>query len=205
MVERRLEGLPPLAPGWHSAMAQGHALSTLARGYKLTKNKEQYMRVLKQAMLPFTVPSSKGGVRTIFMEKYVWYEEYPTIPSSFVLNGFIYSLLGLYDFKSLLEEENLRGSLSSNNKITYETVSKLFDDGMTSLKNMLPLYDSGSRTIYDLRHLQLKTQPNIARWDYHTTHMSQLALLSTIDDDPIFLRFLGYWYGYMRGQLAKHN
>lgn len=40
-----------------------------------------------------------GGVRTYFPGGFVWYEEYPTTPSLFVLNGFIYSLLGLYDLK----------------------------------------------------------------------------------------------------------
>ena len=59
------------------------------------------------------------------------YEEYPTTPPLFVLNGFIYSLFGLYDLAQLGEGEM---------KVTAQ---KLYDEGMKSLKVMLPLFDSG--------------------------------------------------------------
>ena len=49
----------------------------------------------------FNISSSGGGVRAVFMDKYEWYEEYPTNPPTFILNGFMYSLLGLYDLKSV--------------------------------------------------------------------------------------------------------
>ncbi len=39
----------------------------------------------------------------------VWYEEYPTSPPTFVLNGFMYSLLGLFDLKDALEVHELTG------------------------------------------------------------------------------------------------
>ncbi|XP_039258995.2 D-glucuronyl C5-epimerase-like [Styela clava] len=205
MVERKFDGFTDLPPGWHSAMAQGHGLSTMVRAFKYTRN-SSFLSALRKALKPYTVLSAEGGVKAVFMNKYVWYEEYPTTPGSFVLNGFIYSLLGLYDYKMLLFKEKSRGSaLNKEDEISFELVTKLYNEGMTSLKNMLPLYDGGSRTFYDLRHFQLKSQPNIARWDYHTTHMSQLALLSTIDDDPIFKRFYEYWHNYLKGIPAKHN
>lgn len=52
--------------------------------------------------------------------------------------------------------------------------SALFDQGMKSLKKLLPLFDMGSTTSYDLRHFTLNVGPNIARWDYHATHVSQV-------------------------------
>lgn len=67
-----------------------------------------------------------------------WFEEYPTTPGSFVLNGFLYSLLGLYDLASI----NRNGTNKSR---------QLYDEGMATLKEMLPLYDTGSGSIYDLR------------------------------------------------------
>lgn len=57
---------------------------------------------------------------------------------------------------------------------------------MDSLKKLLTLFDTGSGSVYDLRHFSLASSPNIARWDYHVTHVNQLLLLATIDDDPIF-------------------
>lgn len=52
-------------------------------------------------ILCFRVHSSEGGVLATFLNKFHWYEEYPTKPPSFVLNGFIYSILGLYDLMSI--------------------------------------------------------------------------------------------------------
>lgn len=65
------------------------------------------------------------------------------MPSSFVLNGFIYSLLGLYDLNATAPLE-----------LTREA-GQLFEQGMISLKRMLPLFDTGSGSIYDLRHVIL--------------------------------------------------
>lgn len=121
------------------------------------------------------------------------YEEYPTTPASYVLNGFIYSLLGLYDLNS-----------TAPGKIAREA-GKLFTQGMHSLKKMLLLYDTGSGTSYDLRHLSLGVAPNLARWDYHATHVNQLLLLATIDSDPLIAQTAERWKGYMFGKRAKHN
>ncbi|CAK8692518.1 unnamed protein product [Clavelina lepadiformis] len=216
-IERVLPGYDPIPPGWLSAMGQGQALSLLSRAYYVYKN-ESYLKTLALGLLPFTLPSNKGGVQAMFMGKYVWYEEYPTSPSSFVLNGFIYSLIGLYDFKSLLEDQFGMGSenlpadtvtqserLGVNLPKVYSQASKLFQDGMTSLKAMLPLYDGGTRTFYDLRHFILKIQPKIARWDYHVTHLDQLALMSSISDDPIFQQVFQRWKGYTVGKPSQHN
>lgn len=193
MVTRKLgEGFKSLEPGWYSAMAQGQAMSTLVRAYLLTRE-QVYLNSALRAIMPFTLKSEDHGVKAVFMNKYDWYEEYPTAPSSFVLNGFIYSLLGLYDLKE-----------TAGDKLGQEA-KKLYDRGMDSLKAMLPLFDTGSGTIYDLRHFMLGTAPNLARWDYHTTHINQLQLLSTVDDAPVFKEFVKRWKSYLKGGRAKHN
>lgn len=71
------------------------------------------------------------------------YEEYPTTPASYVLNGFIYSLLGLYDLNNTAPQP------------IAKEAGKLFRQGMMSLKKMLMLFDTGSGTNYDLRHFSL--------------------------------------------------
>ncbi|KAM3927221.1 D-glucuronyl C5-epimerase isoform 1-T1 [Leptodactylus fuscus] len=193
MVTRKLgEGFKALEPGWYSAMAQGQAISTLVRAYLLTKE-QVYLDSALKATSPFKLPSEKHGVKAVFMSKYDWYEEYPTTPSSFVLNGFIYALLGLYDLKETAGEK------------TGKEARLLYDRGMESLRAMLPLYDTGSGSIYDLRHFMLGTAPNLARWDYHTTHINQLQLLASIDGSPIFRDFVRRWKSYLKGGRAKHN
>ncbi|GAB1602182.1 D-glucuronyl C5-epimerase-like [Argonauta hians] len=191
MVARKLSMLE-LEPGWYSAMAQGQAMSLLVRAYIRTKN-PVYLTAAINGLKLYQVSSADGGVMAKYAGVYTWYEEYPTQPSSFVLNGFIYSLLGLYDVKEIATGTD------------KQLAQMLFDTGMHSLKHMLLLFDNGSGTFYDLRHLTLGITPNRARWDYHTTHINQILLLSTIDDNPLFKNTADRWISYMKGRRAPHN
>lgn len=175
-VKRKLAaGFDDLPRGWYSAMSQGHAISLLARAFYHSGGNRKYLKAAVNALKPFKVASAQGGVLAKFMGLLPWYEEYPTTPPSFVLNGFIYSLLGLYDLHQVAPKA--KGGREAG---------LLFDQGMESLKKMLTMFDTGSGSVYDLRHFSLGVAPNIARWDYHVTHVNQLLLLATIDDDSIF-------------------
>ena len=79
----------------------------------------------------------------MFHERYVWYEEYPFEEGLFVLNGFMYSLIGLYDLSSA----------SSAPQEARDEAKELFDEGIVSLKALLPLYDNGKGSNYDLQHV----------------------------------------------------
>nr|XP_022341393.1 D-glucuronyl C5-epimerase-like [Crassostrea virginica]XP_022341394.1 D-glucuronyl C5-epimerase-like [Crassostrea virginica]XP_022341395.1 D-glucuronyl C5-epimerase-like [Crassostrea virginica]XP_022341396.1 D-glucuronyl C5-epimerase-like [Crassostrea virginica]XP_022341397.1 D-glucuronyl C5-epimerase-like [Crassostrea virginica]XP_022341399.1 D-glucuronyl C5-epimerase-like [Crassostrea virginica]XP_022341400.1 D-glucuronyl C5-epimerase-like [Crassostrea virginica]XP_022341401.1 D-glucuron len=181
-----------LEPGWYSAMGQGQAISLLVRAYVASKDRT-YLEAAGKALDIFDIPSSKGGVLAKFLDSLDWYEEYPTTPSSHVLNGFIYSLIGLYDLK-----EMATGSVK-------DKATDLYDKGMRTLKAMLPMFDSGTGTFYDLRHITAGLAPNRARWDYHKVHIKQLYLLIEIDGDPLFRDTLRRWKGYMKGKIASHN
>lgn len=194
-VKRRLaSGFEDLQRGWVSAMAQGHGISLLSRAFYHSGGNRKYLKTAMNALKPFKLASSQGGVLAKFMNILPFYEEYPSIPSSFVLNGFIYSLLGLYDLHKIAPKT--KGG---------KEAGILFDQGMETLRKMIPFYDTGSGSTYDLRHVTLGTSPNIARWDYHVTHVNQLLLLATIDDDPIFSQTADRWRGYMMGKRAMHN
>lgn len=192
-VARRLgEGFKPLEPGWYSATAQGQAMSALVRAYLVTRDPAFLSAALK-ATGPLKRPVEQRGVKAVFMNMYDWYEEYPTTPGSFVLSGFIYALIGLFDVAE-----------TAGDKLGREA-GVLFSRGIESLKAMLPLFDTGSGTVYDLRHFVLGSAPNVARWDYHTTHINQLQLLASIDSAPIFREYLKRWKTYLKGGRAKHN
>nr|XP_034337352.1 D-glucuronyl C5-epimerase B [Crassostrea gigas]XP_034337353.1 D-glucuronyl C5-epimerase B [Crassostrea gigas]XP_034337354.1 D-glucuronyl C5-epimerase B [Crassostrea gigas]XP_034337355.1 D-glucuronyl C5-epimerase B [Crassostrea gigas]XP_034337356.1 D-glucuronyl C5-epimerase B [Crassostrea gigas] len=181
-----------LEPGWYSAMGQGQAISLLVRAYVASKN-NTYLEAAGKALDIFDIPSSKGGVLAKFLNSFDWYEEYPTTPSSFVLNGFIYSLIGLYDLKQMATSP------------VSEKAAELYNNGMRTLKAMLPMFDSGTGTFYDLRHITAGLAPNRARWDYHKVHIKQLYLLVQLDSDPLFKDTLQRWKGYMKGNIAPHN
>ncbi|XP_025017696.1 D-glucuronyl C5-epimerase-like [Tetranychus urticae] len=80
------------------------------------------------------------------------------------------SLVGSYDSKISCAKQ-------------FETVEEYFKEGLESSKHLLLLYDTGSGTLYDLRLFSLKTEPKIARWDYHTTHINQFFYLNTLLKD----------------------
>ncbi len=84
--------------------------------------------------------------------------------------------------------------------------------GLHSLATLLPLFDGGWRSFYDLRHLTLAdTQPNVARWDYHTLHVFQLYWLAQLVDKShaqysrLFMARADFWSAYAQGTFAKHN
>ncbi len=184
---------------WHSAMATGHALSVLARAYTASLD-ERYLSAAFRALELFQKDSEDGGFVARFMGKLTWYEEYPTSPPSFVLNGFMYSLLGLSDLRDVLEAHKL------TDYSHHSTAASLFADGLTSVRALLPLFDTGSGSVYDLRHVSMHVEPKVARWDYHAAHVNLLYVLSTLDEKDFFLAETAErWRGYMMGKRAEHN
>lgn len=219
-------------------MAQGHGMSVLSRAYLLT-NDTKYFAAAENALRLFETPASEqgrplhllhvftqlsAGVRNALFDKFVWYEEYPTVPGSYVLNGFMYALVGLHD--------HIEAARTAHRKTKAEQLwiavccrtvchtHMLHMQGIQSLHRVLPLYDGGSRSYYDLRHVSLPDlTPNIARWDYHTLHIFQLYWLADIidaDDDRVSvvdaasvtaaLRARArHWADYAHGKTAKHN
>ena len=198
-----------IPPGWLSAMGSSHAMSVLIRAYHKS-SEDKYLKAAIKALQPFSLSSKEGGFKAVFMNTYVWYEEYPTSPDSFVLNGFMYSLLGLYDLWKTLE--HLDDEKNEHRKMLGSTGQKakwLFGNGTRSLVAMLPFYDTGSGSTYDLRHFTMGGPPKLARWDYHSTHVNLMFVLSTVveneADKETILEIAGRWQRYMIGQRADHN
>lgn len=185
---------PTLQPGWTSAMAQGHGISMMVRAANVFQD-PTYWEAAGKALEPFKNEPKNGGVRNYLFEKYVWYEEYPFVEGLFVLNGFMYALIGLYD---------LSVCSTAPPTIAFEATT-LFQEGLLSLRALLPLFDAGKGSFYDLGHIIQKTPPNLARWDYHTVHVQQLRLLNSFLHDQELENFAFRWEEYTKGNYAAHN
>lgn len=149
---------------WASAMAQGQAISLLTRIFRRTHD-ARFLRAALRAQLPLERPVSTGGLVAIFRARRV-YEEYPTRRPSLVLNGFMFTLLGLHDLRA-----------------TYPTrrTQNLLNEGLDSLAVLLPLYDLPTGSLYDLGHLTgARTKPRPAGARYHRKHVRLLAVLSEV-------------------------
>jgi heparosan-N-sulfate-glucuronate 5-epimerase len=174
---------------WISAMAQGLAISVMARAYSMTQD-AAFLQSAERALLPFAKDVEDGGVAREFAlagtrkgssAPLVFFEEYPTRPvPSFTLNGFMFGLLGLYD---LAQQGNGQAE-------------KFFVEGMQTLEQALPFFDMGNGTAYDLSHLTRPPRGVHADSGYHLIHITLLNALGTATGSRTLLWYRDHWNSY---------
>lgn len=179
-------------PGWVSAMTQGQAISALVRAYSLNPD-ERYLDAARSAYEFLQRPVADGGVRSNLaalngnLADYVFYEEYVSTPDSYTLNGYLFTMLGIWDWSRLTAEADLPEA---------DTVAADFDATMRTLRRILRYYDLGTFSAYDLGYLTWKKPlPHISA-SYHMVHIYLLHALATVTDDATVKdyeqRFLSY-------------
>lgn len=169
------KGIYNLPKPWLSALSQGQALSVLARAYQET-GEIKYREAGHQALAAFFSPTDEGGILAQW-QGLAYYEEYPSEIPSFVLNGFIFALWGLWEFYLI--------SQSPEAKERYET-------GVNTLRACLPEYDISSLqwSKYDLYPFAVA---DIASIFYHKLHIQQLKAMTLLTRDPFFDRMAEQW------------
>jgi hypothetical protein len=119
------------APPWTSGLSQGTALQALSRAYSRT-HEAQFLNAAKEALGIFkTHPSTGVRVPTSVGTHYL---EYTYAPNERILNGFIQSLVGLYEYA----------------KLTGDPLGQqLFEAGDAEGRAEVPQYDTGAWSLYD--------------------------------------------------------
>jgi heparosan-N-sulfate-glucuronate 5-epimerase len=156
---------------WASAMAQGQAMSLLARVY-LATGERHYLAAAARAMRPLLRSVRRGGL-VARLHGRPWYEEYPTSPPSFVLNGFMFTLLGLHDV----------GSVRSSSE-----AHALYRRGLQTLVASLQLYDTPAGSLY-----HLVDRRYVAPLRYQRLHVKLLSALLAISPEPELRRYRNRW------------
>ncbi len=157
---------------WASAMAQGECISFYLRMYQITQDESLLSTALK-AYHFLGIDVSENGVKRIDNEGNLWYEEYPSTPPSYVLNGFIYTLFGLYDLFRITQREDVKMNI---------------DRCLKTLKDNLDKFDAGYWSYYDLLKKEL------VRYYYQkNVHVPQLRVLAMLTGDPIFQNYATKW------------
>lgn len=180
-----------LPEGWTSSMAQGQALSVFARAYKITGD-YKYIIAGNKALEYLITPVSNGGVMDTLesldpdLKDYVFFQEYVYTNSSYTLNGYIFTLLGLYDWSRLMMD-NITWSM--------KTAKRYYDEGIKTLKYILPYYDYGGFTTYDLHHFTSSSAPCFLS-TYHALHIEQLGVVYSLTKDPYFKKIQNIWSSY---------
>jgi hypothetical protein len=163
---------------WPSAMGQGQGASLLVR-LLLATGDDRLEQAALRALAPFEVATERGGVLAM-LEGGPFFEEYPTSPGSYVLNGAVFALWGLHDVAAGLGDERAQ---------------RLFEDGLETLAANLALWDTGRWSRYDLFPHPVV---NVATPGYHSLHVAQLQALQLLAPLPELARTAERWEGYAR-------
>lgn len=174
-------------------MSPGMALSVYARAL-LHSGHSRWREAGDQVTAWLDVPfpeGAKGNLGDLHpsLAHYPFWLEYPTDPHVFTLNGFMFTLLGLFEWAEIGQSSQAR---------------ELFDAGMETLVGILPYYDMGKFSTYDLsymtysRHWFLDHQPPHAGINYHMVHIVQLRALHSITGVEELETVADRWASYVQ-------
>jgi hypothetical protein len=115
------------SPPWTSAMSQGTAIEALTRAYEASHN-PAYLNLAHRALELFEL-APPTGVR-VGTSLGAWYVQYSFAPGAGILNAFLQSLIGLYDYAQVSGDP---------------LAKKLFAAGNAEAQAEVPHFDTGAR------------------------------------------------------------
>lgn len=158
--------------GWVSGMYQGQAISLYLRYYQLT-GEQTYLETAEIVYKSFKYTYEEGGFKRYDKLGCVWYEEYTTDKPSFVLNGFIYAMLGLYDLYRVTGREDVKAD---------------WDNCVDTLHKNMKKYDVWYWSVYD----QLKEQL-VSYYYQKNVHVPLMQIMYGITKDEMFDYYAVKW------------
>ena len=142
------------------------------------------------------MPIERGGI-TGACDGRVTYEEYPAQPAPHVLNGMIFALFGLWDLLRAQPDD--------------ARAKAIFEHGVATVEALLPRYDTGWWSLYDLYHLEVAGPRNPCTAHYHDIHVKQLRVMHAITGRDAFgairppLGRLREWHGGAAARLCRQG
>lgn len=162
-----------LESGWISGMYQGQIISLLLRYNQMFGEDEAMLKRAFSIFHSLDISYEDGGVKRYDKNGLLWFEEYPSKEPSFVLNGFIYTVLGLYDLWRVTQDPE---------------VKKVIDSCVKTLKESIHLYDSGYWSVYDQSKKELAT-----RYYHQNIHIPLMEVLHSLTGEEIFDSYHKRW------------
>jgi hypothetical protein len=160
-------GVPP----WTSAMSQGTGIEALTRASEAFDD-PNYLTLAHEALPVFTAPPPVGvRVPTTLGARYV---QYTFAPNALILNAFLQSLIGLYDYA----------------QVSHDTeAQQLFAAGNTEAEAEVPRFDTGAWSLY---------QPGIEdTLSYHELVTGFLQQLCTRTKAPVYCVTAQHFTAYL--------
>jgi len=162
---------------WYSSLAQGQGISLLVRAHK-ESNDTRYLNAARAAFLSFQHPIAEGGVAFTDESGDLWFEEYIVSPPTHILNGFMWTLWGVYDYWLATKEA---------------AALELFSRGVQTLLHRLDRYDLGFWSLYEQSGTRL---PMVASSFYHRLHIVQLRVMQCLTRQKKFAEIADRWEKY---------
>lgn len=162
-----------------SAMCQSEGTSVLLRAYVQTNKKEYFNGATKA--INFMIKDIKDGGTCLYENGDVVFQEYVSKYNLSVLNGWIFSIFGLFDYTLVSDDEKYK---------------KLLSDSLNTMANLLKKYDRRFWSNYDLKG-------TIASPAYHDLHIRQLKLLYELFNIEEFKTFSDKWEKYQTNKMYK--
>lgn len=160
-----------------SSMAQGEGASLLLRAYIETKDCEYKESAFKA--LNFMVTSIEDGGTAEYKDDKLYLHEFTHLPV--VLNGWIFSLFGLYDY--LLIENN-------------DELKNKYERSLSTLEKELDIFDNGYWSMYN--SAGMITSPF-----YHELHISLLRVLYKLTNIEKLNEYALIWESYRRSKIKR--
>ena len=154
----------------YSSMAQGEGISMLIRAHIATRD-ERYLQAAHKAKDFMIKPISEGGTTNYSGDDVYLYE---CTHDPLILNGWIFSLWGLYDYCKYIDDND---------------VEKVLTATLNSLKKKLPEFDIKYWSKYE-------DGKRICSPFYHKLHIAQLTVMHDLFGEQIYKDYADRWETY---------
>ncbi len=159
----------------YSSMAQGEAISMLIRAHIVTGD-DRYLTAVHKAK-DFMLKPIVEGCTSLYDGIDVYLYEVTCEP--LVLNGWIFSLWGLYDYSKYISDAKVQAVLEQT---------------LRSLRKKLPDYDLGYWSQY-------QDGTRISSPFYHKLHIAQLQVMYDLFGDAVYREYAEKWEEYQKSFL----
>lgn len=162
-----------------SAMCQSEGASVLLRAYVETKDTKYYDCASRA--IEFMIKDKEEGGTCYYENGRPIFQEYVSSYNLSVLNGWIFSLFGLFDYTRINKEEK------------YKTI---LENSLEAMCQNLKNYDRKFWSNYDIKG-------TIASPSYHDLHIKQLQLLYELFGKEELNQYAKKWEGYQKSPINK--
>ncbi len=156
----------------YSSMAQGEGISMLIRAHILTGD-ERFADAAHKAREFMLTPITDGGTAEYIDEGVLLYED---TCNPVILNGWIFSLWGLYDYCKYFCDQQSRDVLEKT---------------LAALCNKLPSFDTKYWSKYE-------DGKRICSPFYHKLHIAQLEVMYDLFGDDVYKDYADKWASYLK-------